>query len=136
MLPLLDQAFPASTEALVAVRVAVREACQRAGCSAACSEDVVLAINEAAMNIIQHGYQFAGASGFTLRLSLDDAVLVAHLLDNGFPATDADLRPRAFNELRPGGLGVHFMRELMDSVAYQLAPQGFVNCLQLSKRIY
>jgi anti-sigma regulatory factor (Ser/Thr protein kinase) len=59
-----------------------------------------------------------------------------HLLDNGLPATDADLRPRALDELRPGGLGVRFMRELMDGVAYQPAPEGFTNCLQLSKRIY
>jgi hypothetical protein len=31
---------------------------------------------------------------------------------------------------------VRFMRELMDGVAYQPAPEGFTNCLQLSKRIY
>jgi len=88
------------------------------------------------MNIIQHGYAFADGQYFSLRLSVDDAVLVVHLLDNGLPASDADLRPRALDELRPGGLGVRFMRELMDGVAYQPAPEGFTNCLQLSKRIY
>ena len=56
--------------------------------------------------------------------------------DNGLPATDADLRPRELHELRPGGLGVRFMRELMDGVAYQPPPEGYANCLQLSKRIY
>jgi sigma-B regulation protein RsbU (phosphoserine phosphatase) len=132
---LFGQVFPANTEVLAGVRSAVRDACQRAHCSEACSEQVVLAINEACMNIIQHGYRFAGGQCFTLRLSVDDGVLLADLLDNGLPATDTDLRPRALDELRPGGLGVRFMRELMDGVAYLPAPEGFTNCLQLSKRI-
>ncbi len=133
---MFDQIFPAETEVLSAVRGAVRAACHRMGCSEACSEQVVLAINEACMNIIQHGYGFSGGQNFTLRLGVDDAVLVTHLLDNGLPATDDDLRPRELDELRPGGLGVRFMRELMDGVAYLPSPDGFVNCLQLIKRIY
>ncbi len=132
----LDQVFPASTEALSAVRGAVRSACQRIRCAEGCSEQVVLAINEACMNIIQHGYGFSDGHNFTLRLAVDDAVLMVHLLDNGLPATDDDLQPRELDELRPGGLGVRFMRELMDSVVYLPAPAGFVNCLHLTKRIY
>jgi sigma-B regulation protein RsbU (phosphoserine phosphatase) len=139
MVLLLDQSFPASTEVLAEVRLAVRDACQHA-CRGdksgdQCIEQMVLAINEACMNIIQHGYGFADGKHFTLRLGVDDDVLVALLLDNGLPASDADLRPRELDELRPGGLGVHFMRELMDGVAYVQAPEGFANCLQLSKRI-
>lgn len=133
---LLDQVFPASTEALSALRDAVRRACQQASCTDECREQVVLAINEACMNVIQHGYGFAESKQFTLRMSLDDGVLIVHLLDNAWPVTDAELRPRQFDQLRPGGLGVHFMRELMDSVVYVQAADGFANCLQLSKRIY
>jgi sigma-B regulation protein RsbU (phosphoserine phosphatase) len=143
MVLLLDQSFPANTEVLSEVRLAVRDACQRARGNDTTgdesgeerSEQMVLAINEACMNIIQHGYGFADGQQFTLRLGVDDGVLLALLLDNGMPASDADLRPRELDELRPGGLGVHFMRELMDSVAYVEAPEGFTNCLQLSKRI-
>ena len=143
MVLLLDQTFTASTEVLSEVRSAVRDACQRArgdGTSGGTSgeeycEQMVLAINEACMNIIQHGYGFDDGQHFTLRLGVDDGVLVALLLDNGLPACDADLCPKNLDELRPGGLGVHFMRELMDGVAYVQAPEGFANCLQLSKRI-
>lgn len=69
-------------------------------------------------------------------MGLDDGVLIIHLLDNAWPVSDAQLQPREFDQLRPGGLGVHFMRELMDSVVYVQAAEGFANCLQLSKRIY
>jgi sigma-B regulation protein RsbU (phosphoserine phosphatase) len=96
----------------------------------------VLAINEACMNVIQHGYQFAAGQYFTLQLSVNDGVFFANLLDNGLPASDTDLQPRSLDELRPGGLGVRFMRELMDGVAYLPVPEGFTNCLQLSKRIF
>ena len=132
----LDQTFPASTEILASLRQSVRDACRRAGCGEECSEQIVLAVNEAAMNIIQHGYRHAAGQHFTLRLSVDGDMLFVHLLDNGLPASDADLRPRALDELRPGGLGVLFMRELMDEVAYRPAPDGFTNCLQLCKRMY
>ena len=132
---LLDQTFPASTEILSGLRQSVRGACQRAGCGEECVEQVVLAVNEACMNVIQHGYRRAAGQHFTLRLSVDGDMLSVHLLDNGLPASDADLRPRAFDELRPGGLGVHFMREVMDEVAYRPPPEGFTNCLQLRKRI-
>ena len=130
---MLDQVFPASTDALSALRSAVRSVCQQARCADECSEQVVLAINEACMNVIQHGYAFAEGKVFTLRMSIEDGVLITHLLDNALQATDADLRPREIDQLRPGGLGVHFMRELMDGVVYVQAPEGFVNCLQLSK---
>jgi len=135
MTTLLDQRFPASTEVLSALRLAVRDACRDAHCSDECSEQLVLAINEACMNIIQHAYRCAPGQSFTLRLGVDDGVLVAQLLDNGLPATDAHLCPRELEQLRPGGLGVRFMRELLDEVAYQPAPEGFTNCLQLKKRI-
>ena len=132
---LFEQTFPASAEALAGLRTEVRAACQQAGCDEECAGQVVLAVNEACMNIIQHGYAFAEGGRFTLRLAKDDRVVVIHLLDNGRAVLDADLRPRDFDALRPGGLGVSFMRELMDVVSYQPPPPCFTNCLQLRKRI-
>jgi sigma-B regulation protein RsbU (phosphoserine phosphatase) len=133
---LFERVFPANTEVLAEVRSAAHDACQLAHCSDKCSDQIVLAINEACMNVIQHGYQFAAGQYFTLQLSVNDGVFVANLLDNGLPASDTDLQPRSLDELRPGGLGVRFMRELMDGVAYLPVPDGFANCLQLSKRIF
>ena len=135
MIILIDKVFSAQPEVLASVRNAVRTACQQAGCGGECSEQVVLAINEACMNVIQHGYGFAEGASFALQIRSDNGLLTVYLLDNALPVGDADLRPRALEELRPGGLGVRFMRESMDSVAYVPAPEGYVNCLQLSKRI-
>ena len=135
MATLHEQSYPASTEVLGAVRAAVREACRQAGCGDECGEQVVLAVNEACMNIIQHGYRFAAGEQFMLRLSADDGMLTACLLDHGAAVSEADLRPRELDELRPGGLGVRFIRAMMDEVGFLPAPNGFTNCLQLRKRI-
>ena len=131
-----EQTFAAEAATLATLRAAVRDYCAGLACPHELSEQLVLAINEAGMNIIKHGYAGATGQSFTLRLRCDDDVLTADLLDNGQPACDADLRPRKLDEIRPGGLGVHFMRELLDSMAYVQAPQGFTNCLQLKKRIF
>ena len=132
---LFERDFPAATESLAVVRAAVGEACRQAGGGEECAEQLVLAVNEACMNIIQHGYALAPAQQFRLCLMQDDDMLVVHLLDNGRRAAVADLRPRELDDLRPGGLGVRFIRETTDELAYLPPPAGFTNLLQLKKRI-
>jgi len=132
---MFERDFPAATESLAVVRAAVGEACRQAGGGEECAEQLVLAVNEACMNIIQHGYALAPAQQFRLCLMQDDDMLVVHLLDNGRRAAVADLRPRELDDLRPGGLGVRFIRETTDELAYLPPPAGFTNLLQLKKRI-
>ncbi len=135
MQTLFEKKFPADTTELAAVRSAVATVCAQAGCSRECSENLVLAINEACMNIIQHGYRFAAGQEFCLRMVQDGPVLLAQLLDNGRRVALSDLRPRELDDLRPGGLGVRFMQEVTDAVVYLEPPAGYNNFLQLSKRI-
>jgi anti-sigma regulatory factor (Ser/Thr protein kinase) len=53
------------------------------------------------------------------------------LCDQG-PAIDpAKLRGRRLDEIKPGGLGLHFIRQSMDTVEYQRA--GRINQFRLVK---
>lgn len=133
---LRDAVFPSVTGILAEVRALVRETCGRGGCGKECTEQIVLAVNEACMNIIQHGYRYAADRTFRISLFSNQGEMVVHLLDNGQPASDSDLRPRELGDLRPGGLGVRFMHEVMDTVGYLPPPEGFANLLQLKKKIY
>ena len=132
---LLDQEYAATASVLAEIRAATRTACLTAGYTEACTHDVVLAINEACMNVIQHAY--AGESGHSLRVRLveEDGLVTASILDHGRPADNADLRPREYADLRPGGLGVHFIRELTDTMAYLLPGDGWQNRLRLTRRL-
>ena len=97
-------------------------------------EQLVLAVNEACMNIIQHAYQ--GGSDKTIRLSLQATPQSLHfLLEDDAPCIDpAQVTPRDLADVRPGGLGVHFIREIMDEVRFHPC-HGRGNRLELVKRL-
>lgn len=135
MTTLLDRDFPATTSALVDIRAAVQQACRAAHCDEDTAAGWVLAINEACMNVIQHGYAFAEGRALHIEVSCDGDELVTVVCDDGRPVGIDDLKPRAFDELRPGGLGVHFIRELTDTMAYLPPIPGWRNRLRLGRRL-
>ena len=136
---LCDRVFACDSQVLAELRALLRQVCQQAGCNDQTIEQIVLAVNEACMNILVHGYDYrqSHVAGQTLRLLLltDDGELLVRVLDHARPVSEADWQPRALDDLRPGGLGVHFMREVMDTVGYLQPPDGYSNLLQMTKRI-
>jgi sigma-B regulation protein RsbU (phosphoserine phosphatase) len=117
------------------VRSAVREAAREAGCSERGADDVVLAVDEACQNIIRHAYGGPCESEIVLEMERRDGDLVLHLLDFAPCIDEEKVRPRDLEELRPGGLGTHFIRELMDEVSYERPPSGRGNLLRMARRI-
>ena len=96
-----------------------------------------LAFDELITNVILHGFDAAGPHEIVVRITLDGEVLVAVLEDNGRPFDplsaprpdlDAAIEVRAI-----GGLGVHLVKTLMDTVEYRR--EGDRNILRLTKRI-
>ena len=132
---LLDMRLFARPDQLKAVRSAVRDAAIGAGCSDECADEVVIALNEACMNVMEHGYRLDPNGEMTLQLAVKDGMLVAWLGDQCAPIDAADLKSRELDDLRPGGLGVHFMRQCMDEVTCLAPPAGFGNLLQMTKAI-
>ena len=59
--------------------------------------------------------------------------LIFHVLDNAAPIDVSRCEPRALDDVRPGGLGMHFMREIMDQVEFLPPPAGFGNFLRMKK---
>lgn len=127
--------FPASTSALTDMRAAVQQACLTAGCDTEFATDWVLAVNEACMNVIQHAYRFAEGQSLRIELGVEDGELATLVCDNGAPARIENLRPRDLDEIRPGGLGVHFIRALTDTMAYLPPGDGWQNRLRLGKKL-
>jgi len=131
---LLARDFPAYTSALTEIRAAVRAACQAGGCDEETTAAWVLVVNEACMNVIQHAYRFAEGQSLRVEVAVAGGELITLICDNGIPARIEDLQPRALDDLRPGGLGVHFIRELTDTMAYLLPGDGWQNRLRLGKQ--
>lgn len=123
---------PAQADRLHALRSLVREHAAEFGFSAACVEDIVLAVNEACMNIIQHGYSHT-TGNIELVVCSDSDSIEFQLRDEAPTVSLNDWQPRQLDDLRPGGLGVHFIREIMDEVSYLPSAQGAGNLLSLKK---
>ena len=140
---LLHSRHPAVPAELRRIRAALRAALAEVGCDKSVVDDLVLAVDEACQNVIRHAYPrgAAGDSGgppgeIRLELSQRPGRLVVMLSDDA-PASPPDLlsRGRDLSDIRPGGLGTHFIRALMDELSLQSSPSGRGNCLRMVKRL-
>lgn len=132
--PVLDRTFPARPERLCEIRRAVAEAAAGLGCREESIHDVVLAVDEACQNIIRHAYK--GRDGdIRMVIESDGTAVEIRLIDFAPPVDPAEVCPRALDDVRPGGLGTHFIRSVMDDVAFVPPPPGAGNMLRMTKRI-
>lgn len=131
--PLLDRLFPAQPDRLCDIRRTLAEAA-RPYCTEDDLHDVVLAVDEACQNIIRHAYK---GSGGDIRVMVEarEGTLDIRLIDFAPPVDPANICPRALDDVRPGGLGTHFIRSVMDEVAFEPPPSGAGNMLRMMKRI-
>jgi serine/threonine-protein kinase RsbW len=126
----------AGLDDLFEIRRFVEGAAARGGGDPAAVADMLLALNEAATNVIGHGYE--GAPGILeVEVAYDGDALTVRLRDQA-PAFDPALAPVPDVTLpldrRPlGGMGVHMMRQLTDQLSYRTRSDGW-NELVLVKR--
>ena len=116
------------------VRDAVANFCSLAGMGESEKCQVVLAVDEACSNIIRHSYDGATDKPIVCEGEIVDNTIHITLRDYGKKVDPVKIRPRDLSNVRPGGLGVHFIREVMDSVVYE--DQGEEGtCLFLKKDV-
>ena len=85
--------------------------------------DLHVALDEVLTNIIKYGYTDERVHEISIKLVVEDGVLVAEIDDDGVsfdpltlpePDVAAPLRER-----QVGGVGIHFVRKLMHEVSYR-----------------
>ncbi|HED36231.1 MAG TPA: ATP-binding protein [Gammaproteobacteria bacterium] len=111
------------------------------GCADKDTRETVLAINEACMNVIQHAYHGDNEGEIIIEFYKSDFDLVVRMTDFSEAADLASIKSRDLDEVRPGGLGVHFISQLMDRVEYRnIHTEGSQNKagnqLEMSKKIF
>ena len=119
-----------------ALRQEVRRFAARAGLGDAGEiERFVLAVNEAFANIVQHAYDGSRDRKVEVEiLEFEDRVEV-RLRDWGRPLSESDLCPRSLDDVRPGGLGLHFIKAGVDDCSYDTSlDQGTRVCLVKHKK--
>lgn len=117
---LLELNIPAETRSLKEIRDNIRTAALAVTSCVETVDRIILAINEACMNVIQHAYpdDFTGKRDIVLELYREDGTLVIQVKDHAPTVDPGIIKPRDLKDIRPGGLGVHFIREIMNEVSY------------------
>jgi anti-sigma regulatory factor (Ser/Thr protein kinase) len=112
-------AFHSHPRWLHVVRILVKEVCRMTSFSRKDISSLVLAVDEACTNIMKHNYRGKTDGVIILECRLKKRDLQFVLKDKGFPMDCKKIRSRSLDEIRPGGLGVFFMKKMMDRVTYQ-----------------
>ena len=87
------------------------------------TELLILALDEACTNIIRYAY---GDAGHPIRLQMErlrDRVRFV-LRDYGRTCDPKKICSRSLEDIRPGGVGVHIIRQAFDNVHYDPQPRG------------
>ena len=119
------------------VRAVTERLCQLLGFDEAAIGGIVLSVDEALSNIIRHAYAGAGDRPIEIDLAplgRPTAQLRIRLRDYGKVVDPSQIKPRDLSDIRPGGLGVHIIKQCMDHVEYSRADGGGT-LLTLVKRL-
>jgi anti-sigma regulatory factor (Ser/Thr protein kinase) len=127
--------LPALPERLVLVRAIIQRTAETSGCSSELAQKLVIAVNEACMNIIQHAYKGGTSGQFMIEVSRSSQSLCFRLEDYADPIDLEKVKPRDLDDIRPGGLGVHFIREIMDTCQIGHLAENRGNYLEMVKII-
>ena len=129
--------FEINTASLREIRAFSRNIFDRSKDLSSKKDDLVLAIAEAAQNIVKHAYNGGPHTDkMRVRISLNNNNLQIDLFDKGKPAIPENIKPRALDDIKPGGLGTFFIGQIMDQVVFKTKKEeGWVNHLVLTKKI-
>jgi anti-sigma regulatory factor (Ser/Thr protein kinase) len=110
--------------------------CEETGISMDVCTSLNLAIEEAVVNVMSYAYPVGTVGNVDIEAEADKNVATFVISDTGQPfdptkKADADITLPA--EKRPvGGLGIHLVRQIMDSISYEYADHK--NILTLKKK--
>ena len=131
--PALVVRVPSQTSFLVLIRDLTKKMAESAGFDAVTAGKLALAVDEASANVIEHAYHGAHDKSFEVRYEDRGAEFRVDVIDSGdmvdprsLPRVDLE---RYASERRKGGLGVHLMEKIMDSVTFRRSARKNVCCL-------
>ena len=115
----------------------VEDVCQIVGFNQSVTMQIKLAVEEAVVNVMKYAYPSGHRGDVTIEAASNDVRLKFTIIDSGQPfdptvqaAVDTTLSAK---ERKIGGLGIHIIRQNMDSINYERMDN--LNVLTLRKKI-
>jgi len=110
--------FPSDPRYLGVVRGAIERFAALVGFDEEECRWITLAVHEALTNVIRHAYHNRHDQPVEVRLSERDMGIEVVLVDEGTGVKPEQMCGRDLNDVRPGGLGLHMIREIMSETQY------------------
>jgi anti-sigma regulatory factor (Ser/Thr protein kinase) len=95
---------------------------------------MVLGVDEACTNVIRHAYDLRDDQPIAVSVEALSTCVRVRLRDYGTKKAPHTMRGRDHAEVKPGGLGLHLIRNAFDKVDYILKPRGTE--LVLTKKLH
>ena len=128
--------FVVSSSSLKEVRSFSREVFEKVNINQDLKDELVLAIAEAAQNIVKHAYQGEETDDkMEIKISLENGQLEIGFFDKGRPVDKGNVRHRKIDDIKPGGLGTFFIQQIMDAVVFKEGEKPWINHLVLTKNL-
>ena len=129
--------FLVNSSSLKEVRIFSREVFEKINLPQDQKDELVLAIAEAAQNIVKHAYKDVQETTdkMEIKISLKDGKLEIGFFDKGKAVVPENVQHRKLDDIKPGGLGTFFIKQIMDAAVFKKDEKGWVNHLILTKKI-
>ena len=129
--------LPNDTQEVPRLNAFVEEVCEALGFEKMVAMQIKVAVEEAVVNVMKYAYPAGQRGDVTVEAASNDVRLKFTIIDSGQPfdptvQPDVDTTISA-KERKIGGLGIHIMRQNMDSINYERIDN--LNVLTLRKRV-
>lgn len=139
--PTISLEFQSNPKMLCGVRELIAHISERMGFASDESTRIKLAIDEALANVIRHGYERREDGPIQMKVWFSPSHGVQEtpslrvvIEDEGVQVDPEQICGRNLNEIRPGGLGVHIIKEIMDEVCYEKKPGGGMRLTMVKRK--
>ena len=131
------KAFLVNSSSLKEVRVFCREVFEKLHIQEDLKDELVLAIAEAAQNIVKHAFKNSAnpTELMVVQISCENNKLQIAFYDRGTPVDPKKVKHREIDNVKPGGLGTFFIQEIMDAVEFKDGKKPWINHLVLTKQL-
>ena len=114
---------------LAAVRKAVESFAGNNGFAEKAIADIGLCLNETLANIIRHAYSNKADRPIEIRVEAHDDRLLVLIRDWGSGIDPSRVPQPPYDPLKPGGVGLLCIKQLMDEVSYTPQPDGMLTMM-------
>ena len=130
-----EKEFKVSSANLKVIRNFARELFEKVDELNDYKDDLVLALAEAAQNIIKHAYKGKETEdSMRVLIIYNNKKLTIELFDMGEPVIPENIKPRNLDDVRVGGLGTFFIGQIMDEVIFKTSKVDWINHLTMTKK--